>query len=93
MNIKELNIKQLIAMIDPDIYQNLKQAVELGKWNNGTALSKEQKALCMQAIIAYDIKHKPEHERVGYVAKPGGSCGTLDLRDDSEPRPVKLPGQ
>ncbi len=93
MNIKELNIKQLIAMIDPHIYQNLKQAVELGQWNNGTILSQEQKALCMQAIIAYDIKHKPEHERVGYVARSDGSCATLDLRDDSEPRPVKIPRQ
>ncbi len=87
-----MDIKALIATIDPTIYENLKQAVELGKWNNGTVLSKEQKALCMQAIIAYDIKHKPEHERVGYVAFPAGACETLatlqPTGDETELRPL-----
>lgn len=86
-----MNIKELMAMIDPSIYENLKRAVELGKWHNGTALSKDQKALCMQAIIAYDGLHKPPHERVGYVANPQGSCGNLTTGDDSGIRPVKLP--
>lgn len=88
-----MNIQELIAMIDPGIYENLKRAVELGKWSNGTVLSKQQKALCMQAIIAYDIKHTPEHGRVGYVLKPRGSCGVLDSGDDADPRPVKFPEQ
>ena len=88
-----MNIARLIEMIDPQIYENLKQAIELGRWHNGSTLTEEQKALCMQAVIAYDIKHKPEQERVGYVATPGGSFGALESADGSELRPIKLPGQ
>ena len=86
-----MNITKLIAMIDPDIYESLKKAVEIGKWKNGTVLTAEQKELCMQAIIAYDIKHKPEHERVGYVASMSDSCGKSDLTETTELRPVRLP--
>ena len=49
-----MDLRQLLSSITPDIYENLKRAVELGKWPDGRALSDEQKALCMQAIIAYD---------------------------------------
>lgn len=77
-------------MIDPDIYESLKQAIEIGKWKNGTALTSEQKELCMQAVIAYDIKHKPEHERIGYVSSVANSCGKLGLSEPTELRPLKL---
>ena len=78
-------------MIDPDIYESLKQAIEIGKWKNGTALTAEQKELCMQAVIAYDINHKPEHERVGYVSSVGNACGKSSLTETTELRPLRLP--
>lgn len=93
-----MNIHELIARIDPGIYEHLKTAVETGRWQNGATLSEEQRALCLQAVIAYDLEHKPEHERVGYIAMPTGACGSEKFAPDGikagagyDYRPVKLP--
>ena len=70
-----MTLDELIASITPDIYQRIKRAVEIGKWDNGAPLSDEQREQCLQAIIVYDDKHKSESERVGYVEpKPHTQC-------------------
>ncbi len=56
-----------IENITPEIHQNLKQAVELGKWHNGQRLSAEQRELCLQAIIAWEARNLPEEKRTGYL--------------------------
>lgn len=38
-----MDVKDLIAAMTPEIYQRLVQAVELGKWPDGAALTPEQK--------------------------------------------------
>lgn len=72
-----MNFEQLIASINPDIHRNLKRAIEIGKWPDGRLLDTEQRALCMQAVIAYE-KALPETERVGYIDRgskaPGAVC-------------------
>lgn len=62
---------EMIDKITPEIYQNLKQSVELGKWPNGAALTKEQTETCLQAVIAWELKNLPEEERTGYMDGPG----------------------
>jgi len=57
----------LLAAMSPEIHQQLKSAVELGKWPNGERLSKEQVELCLQAVIAWDERNLPETERVAYI--------------------------
>jgi uncharacterized protein YeaC (DUF1315 family) len=57
----------LLAAMSPELHQQLKTAVELGKWPNGERLSKEQVALCLQAVIAWDARNLPESERVAYI--------------------------
>ena len=39
-----MNVEQLVNAMTPEVYQNLKQAVETGKWPNGAELTEEQKA-------------------------------------------------
>jgi uncharacterized protein YeaC (DUF1315 family) len=56
-----------IANITPEIYQNLKLAVEIGKWPDGRKLSQEQKELTLQALIAWEMHNLPEEERIGYM--------------------------
>lgn len=56
-----------IENITPEIYENLKQAVELGKWGNGNKLTAEQRDLCMQAMITWEVKNLPEEQRTGYM--------------------------
>ena len=58
---------EAIENITPEIYQNLKLAVEIGKWPDGRKLSLEQKELCLQAMIAYELKHLPEDQHTGFM--------------------------
>ncbi len=69
----ELNIQQkeslaeLIDEITPAIYDNLKTAVELGKWPDGKKLDSQQLENCMQAIILYEARNVPEQDRTGFA--------------------------
>lgn len=71
--------QELLAGMTPEIHQNLKTAVELGKWPNGERLSAEQVELCLQAVIAYDERNLPETERTGYIDR-----SKLTTRQDQE---------
>jgi uncharacterized protein YeaC (DUF1315 family) len=64
---KPESFEALLAGMTPEIHQSLKLAVELGKWPSGERLSPEQVELCLQAVIAWDIKNLPEAERVAYI--------------------------
>lgn len=61
------NLKALLDKLSPEVYEALKLAVELGKWQNGVRLTREQRETCLQAVIYYDGRHKPQQERVGYI--------------------------
>ena len=74
-----MNFDEIIATITPETFEMLKRALELGKWQNGVALTDEQKAYCMQAVIAYSERNLPEEERIGYIdrgsKKDSPTCG------------------
>lgn len=61
------DFQQLFDTINPEIYETLKRAVELGKWADGERLSRDLRANCLQAVIAYEHKHLSPEERSGYV--------------------------
>jgi len=86
-----MNLQTLLDNITPDIYENLRRAIELDKWADGTRLTQEQRQLCMQAVIAYDLKFKDETERTGYVPPKKTACdgGTGDIAMPHEPQAVK----
>lgn len=64
-----MNFDELAQNMTPDIYSRLRQAVELGRWPTDAPLSKEQKALCLEAIIKYEVSNDiPVEQRTGYVA-------------------------
>ncbi|MCV6625734.1 MAG: YeaC family protein [Cellvibrionaceae bacterium] len=72
----DTDFEKLLDNISPEIYQNLKRAIELGKWPDGRRLSSEQRQLSLQAVIAYEHKHLPEAERTGYIPPmPHQHCG------------------
>lgn len=62
-----MNIEQMLSVLNPEIVERLKTAVEIGKWPNGVALTKEQRETCMQAVIAWELKNLPEEQRSGYI--------------------------
>jgi|TARA_B100000768_G_scaffold100969_1_gene94000 hypothetical protein len=78
-----MDLKQLLNSITPDIYLRLKLGVEIGKWPDGNSLTREQKELCMQAIIAYE-QALPEDQRTGYVPPKKTPCAP----DTNEPQPL-----
>ncbi|MFT5421517.1 MAG: hypothetical protein ACI9D5_002274 [Candidatus Endobugula sp.] len=79
------NVQELLDSLTPEIYHQLKQVVELGKWPTGGKLSVEQKNLCIQAVIAYEQKHYKPEEYSGYVPpKKHSHCGSAEgiIADD-----------
>lgn len=71
-----MDFKTLIEKLDATTYANLKKAVEIGKWPDGRALTEEQKALSLQAVIGYELEHDfPEHERTGFIDTGESACG------------------
>lgn len=73
----QISLEKLIEAMTPEVYQNLKTAIELGKWENGIKLSRQQLDSSLQAVIAYDNKHFKEEQRIGFIhkgSKQGSSC-------------------
>ncbi len=66
--------------MSPQIYQSLLRSVELGKWPDGKALTTEQRANAMQAIIAWGERHLAERDRVGYIEKTQRTDDLCDTR-------------
>ncbi|MFT5593575.1 MAG: hypothetical protein ACI8SR_001956 [Oceanicoccus sp.] len=63
-----MNIEDLIASMTPMIYNNMKEALELGRWGDGREVTSEQKEYSLEALIRYEHLHNiPQEQRVGYV--------------------------
>ena len=59
-----MNIDALLAAMTPDVFARLRQAVETGKWPDGTVLSEEQRDSCMQAVLLYQSKIEKSSEHM-----------------------------
>lgn len=62
-----MQIEQLIQAMSPPVYEILKQGVEIGKWPNGEALTKEQRIQATQAMMLYQGTHleQTDHYTIG----------------------------
>lgn len=86
-----MDYNDTLDTLDPALYERLKRAVETGRWPDGRALTPEQRAHCLRAVIAWGERHLPPQERVGYIDRgrkaPAGEEGPVPLRirDGSEP--------
>ena len=87
-----MQFQEVINTMTPEIYGNMKTAIEIGKWPDGRKLTSEQRELCLQAIIAYEAKHIPETERTGYIdrgSKAEGEQCASDHQHDESANPLK----
>jgi uncharacterized protein YeaC (DUF1315 family) len=82
-----MELDELIGQMTPEVHKNLRRAVEVGKWSDGTPLSQQQKEHSLEAVIAYEEKHMSEQDKVGYIDR--GKKAKTDVCDD--PQPLKLP--
>ncbi len=79
-----MNFNDLAQNMSPDVYSRLREAIELGYWPNQVALTKEQKELCLEATIKYEITNNiKEQDRTGYISQ---NCSS-----DSKPEPEAIP--
>jgi uncharacterized protein len=81
-----MDIETLVSRLGPEEYEALRRAVELGKWPDGRRLSGEDREMLMQAMIAWEAKHLPEHQRTGHMEAP--DCGSAPEHLD-EHTPLK----
>lgn len=83
----------MVATTKPQIteavYRAFVTAIEIGRWPDGRRLSEQQRELCMQAVIEYDLLHTPESERIGYINKGPKADGEL-CNDDTQI--IRMPG-
>ncbi|MCL1125702.1 YeaC family protein [Shewanella surugensis] len=61
------DISQVIEEMPQEVYERLISAVELGKWEDGTVLSDEQRASTQQVVMLYQAKklHQTDHFTIG----------------------------
>lgn len=79
-----MDLPTLLKSITPDIYQNLKRSLELGKWPDGKLLTEEQRELTMQAVIVYEAQHIAEDQRAGYIDRSKKTACAKDSEDTAE---------
>ncbi|WP_426417887.1 YeaC family protein [Aestuariirhabdus sp. LZHN29] len=88
MSADGMTFEQLLGSITPEVYQNLRRAVELGKWPNGRKLTSEQRLQCMQAMIAWEKSNLPEEQHSGYMEQ---QCKSLEKQiKELEPQPLNF---
>jgi len=64
----KMTVEELIKAMTPDIYRNMKSALELSRWADGRKLDADQKVICMEALIRYEnLTAMPADQRIGYM--------------------------
>ncbi len=85
-----MDFNSLIQSITPETYENLKRALELGKWADGSRLTQDQKEQVMQAIIAYGERNLSQDERVGFIDRGTKEEGEQCSDEPPQDKPVKF---
>ena len=62
-----MDYQQAIDSMSPEVYGNLKNALEKGRWPDGRTMTPQQREHTLAAVIAWGQRHLPESERVGYI--------------------------
>ncbi|ANI29141.1 transcriptional regulator [Yersinia entomophaga] len=74
-----MELDDLIASMTPEIYQRLSQAVELGKWPDGVALTAEQKENSLQMVMLWQARHNTDAQHMSI-----GTDGQIVMKSKQE---------
>ena len=69
-----VSFDQLATQMSTEVYQQLKTAIEIGRWANGDKLTEQQQQLSLQAILRYEMEHLPPEQRTGYIPPKPSAC-------------------
>ena len=75
---------ELVESLTPEMVQDLKRAIELGKFPDGRMVTEAQRELMLEAVILYDVAKLPEDERTGFIQQKKAP-GILDSVPDLIP--------
>jgi uncharacterized protein YeaC (DUF1315 family) len=64
-----MDYDQLLTSLTPELVDRLRAAVETGRWPDGREVTAAQREHSLQAVIAWESRHLPPEERVGFVDK------------------------
>jgi uncharacterized protein YeaC (DUF1315 family) len=74
-----MELEDLISVMNPEIYQRLVQAVELGKWPDGVALTPEQKENSLQMVMLWQARHNKDAQHMSI-----GTDGQIVMKTKQE---------
>ena len=72
-------VDELVESLTPDMVNDLKRAIEIGKFPDNRAVSREQRELMIEATILYDALKLPEEERTGFIHRKKQASGILNV--------------
>ncbi|MEC8308904.1 MAG: DUF1315 family protein [Pseudomonadota bacterium] len=72
-------VDELVESLTPDMVNDLKRAIEIGKFPDNRAVSEEQRELMIEATILYDALKLPEEERTGFIHRKKQASGILNV--------------
>jgi uncharacterized protein YeaC (DUF1315 family) len=72
-------VDELVESLTPDMVNDLKRAIEIGKFPDNRAVSEEQRELMIEATILYDALKLPEEERTGFIHRKKQASGVLNV--------------
>jgi uncharacterized protein YeaC (DUF1315 family) len=79
------SIDDLVFSLTPEMADDLKRAIELGKFPDGRVVSDQQRELMLEATIIYDSLKLPEQERTGFIHRKKTASGVLGFVPDIIP--------
>ncbi|MEQ3775626.1 MAG: DUF1315 family protein [Alcanivorax sp.] len=82
------SFEDLISAMTPEVCDNMRRAIETGKWADGRPLTREQRETCLQAVIAWEAKNLPEEQRSGYMEQ---QCKSGEGEPEEQPVTLRAP--
>ena len=85
-----MELERILELVSPEVHAGLQRAVEIGKWDDGTPLTREQRELCLQAVIAWEARHLENEARTGYIDRGSKAEGEVCAGHDDEPAVIRI---
>ena len=80
------DITELLGEMNQSVRDKLAEAVELGKWADGTKLTQEQVAQCMRAVMLWDSHYGQDQDEPFKVLKGGRLIDRVKKSENSTTR-------
>ncbi|ABN61554.1 YeaC family protein [Shewanella baltica] len=73
------DINQVIDQMPIEVYERLRSAAELGKWEDGTVLSEVQRESTLQVVMLYQARKLEQTEH--FTIAPDGKINELSTAE------------